>query len=242
MKDRDEIYVLNRRVRLYQPVGGFRTSMDSVLLAAACPARPYDRVLDLGCGVGGAGLCVMARVPDIHVTGVEIQADHAALARENAALNGVQDRAEFIAADIRHFKTHDRFDQVICNPPYLEVGTHTPSPDAARAIANGHVEEGDIKDWVDAAFENLASGGVMTMIHRADQTDKIIRAMGKRFGAVEIIPLWPHAGEAAKRVIIRAVKDRRSPARIHAGIVLHTTDGAYTDSANSVLRDMAPIP
>lgn len=242
MKDRDEIYVLNRRVRLYQPAGGFRTSMDSVLLAAACPVRPYDRVLDLGCGVGGAGLCVMARVADIHLTGVEIQADHAALARENAALNGVQDRAEFIAADIRDFKTDHRFDQVICNPPYLEVGTHTPSPDAARAIANGHVEEGDIKDWVDVAFENLASGGAMTMIHRADQTDKIIRAMGKRFGAVEIIPLWPHAGEAAKRVIIRAIKDRRSPARIHAGIILHTTDGAYTDTANSVLRDMAPIP
>lgn len=242
MKDRDEIYVLNRRVRLYQPVGGFRTSMDSVLLAAACPARPHDRVLDLGCGVGGAGLCVMARVLDIHLTGVEIQADHAALARENAALNGVQDRAEFIAADIRDFKTDDRFDQVICNPPYLEAGTHTPSPDAARAIANGHVEEGDIKDWVDAAFENLASGGTITMIHRADQTDKIVRAKGKRFGAVEIIPLWPHAGEAAKRVIIRAIKDRRSPARIHAGIILHTTDGAYTDTANSVLRDMAPIP
>jgi tRNA1(Val) A37 N6-methylase TrmN6 len=242
MKDRDEIYVLNRRVRLYQPVGGFRTSMDSVLLAAACPAQAGDRVLDLGCGVGGAGLCVMARVPDIFLTGIELQADHAALAGENAVLNAVQDRAAFIAGDIRDDRAGERFDHVICNPPYLEAGTHTPSPDAARAIANGHVDEGDIKDWIDAAFDQLFSGGTLTMIHRADMVDKIIRAMGKRFGAVEIIPLWPHAGEAARRVIVRAIKDRRSPACIHPGIILHAPGGAYTDAANSVLRDMAPIP
>jgi tRNA1(Val) A37 N6-methylase TrmN6 len=242
MEDPVEIYVLNRRVRLRQPPDGFRTSLDSVMLAAACPARAGDRVLDMGCGVGGAGFCVLSRIPGIHITGVDIQADHIDLARQNISLNKAENTADFSASDIRDFQTDLTFNHVICNPPYLESGTHTPSPDIKRAMAHGHLTDMDVGDWIDAGFHHVASGGSLTLIHRADHIDKIIRAMGKRFGAIEIIPLWPYAGQAAKRVIIRAIKNRRTPATLHAGIVLHDIGGGYTDITNSILRDMAPIP
>src|SRR5688572_28954145 len=123
-----EIYVLDKRVRLLQPADGFRTSLDSVMLAAACPAGAGDHILDLGCGVGGAGFCVLTRVAGTSLTGVEIQEDHVDLARRNIELNDMQDRAEFVASDIRNFRSENRFDQVICNPPYMEAGTHTVSP------------------------------------------------------------------------------------------------------------------
>jgi tRNA1(Val) A37 N6-methylase TrmN6 len=241
-----EIYVLDRRVRLLQPEEGFRTSLDSVMLAAACPAREGERVLDMGCGVGGAGFCLLARVPGCHVTGVELQADHVALAERNIALNGAEGRAAFACADIRDFMPdcppEARFDHIICNPPYLDAGAHTPSPQAKLATARGHAgAEMGVKDWVDAGFRLLESGGSLTLIHRADQADRIIQALGRRFGALALIPLWPHAEEAAKRVIIRAVKDRRSPATLHPGIVLHGADGAYTPEAEAILRDGRPI-
>lgn len=235
------IYVLDQRVRLYQPDGGFRTSLDSVMLAAACPAKTGEHILDMGCGVGGAGFCVLRRVDGTRLTGVEIQGDHVDLARQNIDLNGMSGRATFTCSDIRNFKTDERFDHVICNPPYMDAGTHTPSPQAARAMANGHQDDVDIRDWVDVAFNNLQSNGTLTVIHRADMVDKIILAMGKRFGATEIIPLWPHAGEAAKRVIVRSIKDRRSPATMHPGIVLHEADGKYTKRTDSILRDMGEI-
>jgi tRNA1(Val) A37 N6-methylase TrmN6 len=79
------------------------------------------------------------------------------------------------------------------------------------------------------------------MIHRADMVDDIILAMGKRFGAIEILPLWPKVGREAKRVIIRARKNRRSPARISAGLVLHNEDGGYTTEAEKILRGMEAI-
>jgi tRNA1(Val) A37 N6-methylase TrmN6 len=235
------IYVLDQRVSLYQPDGGFRTSLDSVMLAAACPAKTGEHILDMGCGVGGAGFCVLRRVDGTRLTGVEIQADHVELARQNIDLNGMSGRATFLCSDIRQFKTDERFDHVICNPPYMDAGTHTPSPSAARAMANGHQDDVDIRDWVDVAFNNLQSNGTLTVIHRGDMVDKIILAMGKRFGATEIIPLWPHAGEAAKRVIVRSIKDRRSPATMHPGIVLHEADGKYTKRTDGILRDMEAI-
>ena len=234
----EEIFVLNRRVRLLQPPGGFRTSLDSVMLAASCPAGEGERVLDMGCGVGGAAFCLLERVKACHVTGVEIQGEYHALAERNIELNKVEGRAEFVCADIHGYEA-ERFDHVMCNPPYLEAGNYTEAEDAGRAVALGH--DGDVKGWIDSGFRLLKSRGSLTLIHRADMLDKIIQGMGRRFGAVEIIPLWPHAGEAAKRVIVRAVKDRRSPAVVHAGVVLHDEDGGYTKEADAILRDGCSI-
>ena len=237
MADPVEIHVLDHKVRLLQPLDGFRTSLDSVFLAAACPAQQGSRVLDLGCGVGGASFCVLARVQGSHVTGVEIQETHVDLARRNIPLNGAEGRAAFIHADVRHFAVADRFDHVICNPPYLEAGTYTPSPSGERALALGHEgTETLLQDWLDGGFHALVSGGSFTMIHRADMSDKIIQGLGRRFGAIEIIPLWPRTGQDARRVIVRAIKDRRTPARIRAGIVLHEQNGDYTVDADAILR------
>lgn len=237
-----EIHVLDHRVRLLQPTQGFRTSLDSVMLAAACPAKAGDNILDLGCGVGGAGFCVLARVPGTILTGVEIQGDHAALAVRNIALNKMESRAAFVCDDMRGYMGDGQFDHVICNPPYLDAGTHTPSPSLPKATALYHSDENiSVKDWIDAGFRNLKNGGSFTIIHRADHLDKIIQGFGKRFGAVEIIPLWPRVGVAAKRVIIRALKNRKTLALLHPGLVLHEADGSYTPAADSVLREGKPI-
>lgn len=234
---KETIHVLNRRVQLLQTEGGFQTSLDSVFLAAACQAEKGDHILDLGCGVGSAGLCILWRVPGAALSGVELQPESYTLALENAALNGMADRCRFYQEDIRAFREKN-FNQVICNPPFLEAGTHIVSPSESLALARGHQDkETSLQDWVDAAHKALKSGGGFTMIHRADHTDKIVQALGPRFGAVEIIPLWPRAGEAAKRVIIRAIKGRKTGAVLHPGLILHEGSGAYTAAADAVLRD-----
>lgn len=243
MNTPQEIHVLDKKLRLLQPTHGFRTSMDTVLLAAACQAQAGENILDLGCGVGAAGLCVLWRVPDARLTGLDIQAAHIDLARQNAALNSRQFHAQFIVGDVRDWAVHrdhykPEFDHVLCNPPFLEAGTYTASPREERACALGHDGQADIelKTWIDAAFYNLKSNGCLTLIHRADHLDKILLALVPRFGGMEIIPLWPRAGEAAKRVIVRAVKNSHAPCTMHPGLVLHEADGAYTQNADALLR------
>lgn len=238
MSEPVEIFVLDKKVRLLQPADGFRTSLDSVMLAAACPAGAGERVLDMGCGVGGVSFCLLQRVPECHITGIDIQNLCIELANQNKSLNNNTERCGFICGDVCGYDVENpaaRFDHVICNPPYLEAGAHTQSPHEGKAVALGH-EDASLQDWLDAGFRNLKSGGTFTIIHRADMTDKIIMGLGKRFGAIEIIPLWPRAGEAAKRVIIRAIKDRKTPATLYPGLVLHEADGNYTSATENILR------
>ncbi len=230
------IAVLNGAVRLHQASNGFRTSMDAVIIAAACPAKAGDHILDLGCGVGSAGLCVLHRVPGIHLTGLDIQADHIDLARQNAEMNNEGKNTDFITGDIRGFKG-GKFSHIICNPPYGEAGqfTHSDKPSRNKALMH---EDKDITiaDWVKCAFNNVKSGGSLTIIHRADALPGIILALGKSFGRTEIIPLHTKAGQPATRVIVRALKHRKSPAILHPGVMLHNEDGTPSVISEDVLR------
>lgn len=241
-KSRNEtIALIDGRVLVLRAGGGLDPTTDTVLLAAACQARKGERVLDLGCGTGAAGLCVLVRTAGTSLVGIDIQPNLVELARRGAAANGLHARARFDRGDIRSFRPNkeDRFDHVICNPPYLEEGAHTPSPDGVRAMAIGGGAE--IKDWIDAAFHALKPHGSLTLIHRADMLDKAISALGKRFGAVELIPVWPAAGKPASRIFLRARKDRRSPALLHPGLVLHEKGRRHTPEAEKILREGGPL-
>ncbi|MGE4219856.1 MAG: tRNA1(Val) (adenine(37)-N6)-methyltransferase [Alphaproteobacteria bacterium] len=235
--------LLGGRVLLQQPTDGYRAAIDPVLLAAAVPALPRGRVLDLGAGAGAAALCYAARVPGPQVIGLELQPDLAALARENAAANGVPDRVRFLAGDLLHPPPElapDSFDHAMANPPFLEASRADPSPQAAKAAAD--VEgAARLADWIELALALVRPKGGITLIHRADRLDEILARLYGHAGETVVIPLWPHEGEAAKRVIVRARKGLRTPLRLSAGLVLHGADGAYTAAARAVLYDAAPL-
>ncbi len=249
MTDMDDnlIHVLGKKLALYQAPNGFRTSMDSVMLAAACPAKAGQSILDLGCGVGSAGLCVLYRVPDTTLTGIDIQECHVELAHKNAAENDMAERASFVCADVRETLGLPTYHHIICNPPYYEYGMHIHSPSASKAKAMGHTEDDlSLQSWVTRAWHHIKGQGSLTMIHDAGQSDALLHALyshngGRRFGNVEIIPLYPRTGMPAKRVIIRAYKHKKSPAILHQGIVMHDDNNDYTAQANAILRDVKAL-
>lgn len=247
MADKNLIYVLNKTLALHQAPEGFRTSMDSVMLGSACPAKSGNTILDLGCGVGSAGLCTLKRIKGINLTGVDIQTDHIDLAKQNAAINNMSNRAVFICSDIKELNLGNKFDHIICNPPYMEAGAHIHSPSKAKAKAMGHINEDiTLKDWISCAHRHIKGQGSLTLIHDAGQIDNISHSLygqngGKRFGGVEIIPIYPRTGTPAKRVIIRAYKHKKSPAIIHQGIIMHETNGDYTKAADEILRNAGSL-
>ncbi len=181
----------------------------------------------------------MERVPGCALTGVDIQQPLIDLAIKNAALNGISERARFICSDIRQTVAtiNDRnFQQVLMNPPYLEDGCHTPSPNASRAIANGG--DANLEDWIRFAFQKLVKGGTLTMIHRADRLDDVLTAFGvEDFGSIRVYPLWSKASQPAKRVIVSARKHKKAPLVMHAGMIIHQDDGKYTEDADKILLD-----
>jgi len=236
--------LLDGRVILRQPADGYRVAIDPVLLAAAIAARDGQRVLEVGIGTGAASLCLAWRVPGCRVTGIELQLELAQLARENAAANGLSDRIAVIEGDLAEPPAEiaaGSFDHVYANPPHLEAGRGRPSPAASQAAAN--VEGGaGLADWLRFCLAMARPGGSVTLVHRADRIDALVAGLREGAGGIAVLPLWPKAGRAAKRVIVMGRKGSRQPARLLPGLILHAEDGSYTAEAAAVLRDGAGLP
>jgi tRNA1(Val) A37 N6-methylase TrmN6 len=231
-------HVLGGRVALAQPAAGYRAAIDPVLLAAAIDAAPGERVVDLGCGVGTAALCLMQRVPELRVAGIDGDPDALALARDNAARNrrdGFTGHRLDLLADAAGLAALAPVEHVMTNPPFHAASASDPSPLAAKARAT--VADFPLDVWLARAAGLLAPRGSLTAIYRADRLDVLLAALPKAMGAIAVVPLWPRAGAPAKRVIVGAIKGSRAPCTITAGLVLHRSDGGYTEAAEALLRD-----
>ncbi len=239
---------LDGRLHLWQPRHGYRAAVDPVMLAAFVPARAGQSVLELGCGVGTALLCLGRRVPGLVLHGLELQPDYADLARRNAAENAIP--AEIHTGDLRHIPPGLRglsFDHVLMNPPYMTENASTSSADAGRETANRELMDTPLAAWIDAGLRRLHPGGWLAVVHRTERLPEILAAVGTRAGAIEILPLAPRAGRPAGRILLRARKGSRAPLTLHQALTLH--DGSshirdgddYTKEAGLILRHMSEV-
>jgi tRNA1(Val) A37 N6-methylase TrmN6 len=226
---------------------GHRAGHDAILLAAATPARPGDRVADLGAGVGAAGLAVARRVGDIDLVLVEIDPDLAGLARANADANTLA--ADVIVLDVEAAAdvfatanlTPDSIDIVLMNPPFNDSARHRVSPDRARGIA--HVATATtLSNWIHAARRILKSRGMLTLIWRADGITEVLAALDHGFGSLEILPVHGDLKVPANRVLIRATKGGRAPTQIHAGLMLKDESGVPNKEVQEILAGRGTLP
>lgn len=238
---------LDGRVAALQPRRGrHRAGTDAVLLAASVPVDAHGTIVDLGAGVGVAGLCVARLRPAVRVVLVDCDTTVTALANDSLALaeNGdLAARVSVVEADILAREAErvaagllpGMASHVIMNPPFHEPGTVRASPDAARAFAHVLSDEG-LEGWMRTAASLLAGGGRISVIWPADRLSALLVAMEGRFGGLGLYPLFPAADRPAIRVLASGIKGSRGPLRLMPGLVLHDEGGRFSPAAERAMR------
>jgi len=115
------------------------------------------------------------------------------------------------------------------NPPFNDASDRV-TPDALKAEA--HAMTGDLfESWIRTAGAIALPGGQLSLIARPQSVADIIGACGRRFGGLEITPIYPRAGENAVRILVTAIKGSRARLTLRAPLQMHDDAGSHKFAA-----------
>ena len=218
---------------------GARLSTDSVLLADFVPLRGAERGIDLGCGAGILSLLLLCRGEKLHMTGLELRHEAAALAVDNLARNGFSERSQILTGDIREHRSlfsHGSFDLAVANPPYFPQGSGASSPDPARAGAR---EERDcsLPELCTASAFLLPTGGRFCLVYRPERLSELLVCLHesglepKRLRFVSA-----RAESAPSLVLVEARRGGRPGLAVEPPLVLQDADGKESGEVRRIYR------
>lgn len=233
---------------MLQPEKGYRAGIDAVMLAASVPSLPGERVLDVGAGVGVAGLCLASRCAEVNVTGLELQSKLVEAAQENIKRNDLQTTVKTVEGSVSEKAAaleskdvaYGSFDHVMTNPPFYETDKVWSSPDESKAVAHA-LEDVSLEEWLRVTCAMAKSKGTVTIIHRAEALPELLMGVEGKLGGLIAFPLWPAAGKDANRILLQGIKGSKAPFKLASGLVLHKEEGAFTPHAEAILREGAAL-
>ncbi len=233
-------YLLNKKVKIFQPQDGYRASTDAVFLSSLLDEKKVKqnaKILDVGSGTGAISLCLASRLKDknVEILGIDIQNDLVELSNFSSQENGFDSFLKYQNIDIRDKLAikGGKFDFVITNPPYSDHDM--PSPNKSKKIAHNH-QDFDLTGWISFCLRMLKPKGVILLINRAEAINEIINAMQNKAGNIQILPIYSKLGQDAKRVAVIAEKTSKAITKILPPFYIHNEDSSYTDKAEAILR------
>jgi tRNA1Val (adenine37-N6)-methyltransferase len=230
-------HFFNGKVVLHQPQSGYRFSIDAVILShLACP-QPGESVLDLGTGCGVIPILLAFRHPDLLLTGVEIQASLASLARQNVEENQMAERIRIVEGDMAKLSLTDiggPVDLVVTNPPYRKLDSGRINADAQRAVARHEIKI-NLAVLLLTARRMLRKAGRVAIIYPSVRTVDLLTTM-RSVGLEPKTLTMIHSTVSAPARLIAVTGNHggRPGLAINAPIYLYRDDGSYTHAVEKM--------
>lgn len=233
LKENERIDELQRNgYQIIQNSQKFCFGMDAVLLSGFVKIAPRDTVLDLGTGTGIIPILLEAKTDASHLTGLEIQADSADMAKRSVLLNGLQEKIDIVEGDIKEaaglFGTAS-FDVVTCNPPYM-IGQHgLQNTQEPKAIAR-HEILCTFEDIAQQVSKILKPGGRFFLVHRPFRLVEILATMTKYGIEPKRMQLvYPYVDKEPNMVLIEGRLHGKSRITIEKPLIVYQAPNVYTD-------------
>ena len=197
--------------QIIQKEQGFCFGMDAVLLSDFAQVKNGGRVLDLGTGTGILPILMEAKTKAVHLTGLEIQPEMAEMAARSVKLNHLEDKIEIVEGDIKEASaifSHDSFDTITSNPPYM-IGQHgLKNPSETKAIARHEIL---------CTFADIRLSEILCQLSKDGLEPKRIRFV------------HPYIDKEPNIFLLEAVKGGKSRMTVEPPLIVYQKEGKYTE-------------
>ena len=221
----------NGLIRVKQSRGGYRFSLDAVVLAHHAVPHSREKVLDLGTGCGIIPLILASRRSDLKIFAVEIQTELAGLADANVHQNQLQDHIQVLCTDMKlvtQKMTSGPFDLIVSNPPYHRPGSGRINPDAQRAVAR-HEIKASLADVLQTTRRMLRTAGRFVTIFTAERTTDILSQMrNEQIEPKMLRMIYSNRNTDARLILIEGIKNGRSGLKVAPPLFIYDENGDYT--------------
>lgn len=170
-----------------------KVGTDGVVLGAWANVEGAKRILDIGTGTGLLALMAAQRNPIAQVDAIEIDDASADQAKENVAASPWADRIRVHRMDVRKMRSTEKYDLIICNPPFY--AGEMASPDERAGVAK-HSGELSFSDLAQAVLDHLSDHGKFACIIPINREKELI-------GVLSDLAIYP-----SRRCELRYLEDR----------------------------------
>ncbi|MCR5699461.1 MAG: methyltransferase [Treponemataceae bacterium] len=237
--ENEKIEDLHTGQKLIQSEDLFKYGIDAVILSdfASKEIRNKNAVLDLGCGNGIISILLAETSRAEKITGLEIQAEAAQLARRNVELNSIEQKVSIVQGDIKEIKKLFEpcvFDSVVTNPPYMKESKGKKCANEKVAIARSEIKC-NLEDVIRASSFCLKSNGNFFMINRPDRLSETFVLLQKyNLGAKTLRLVCPQDKSEPTMFMIHAKKDFFPELKVMKNLVISNEDKTYTDEVMEI--------
>ena len=227
-------YLLNYdNMYIIQDTDMFNFSLDSVLLPNFVTInKKTQKILDIGSGNAPIPL-ILSTLTDAQIMAVEIQKDVYELGKESIKINKLENRIDFINADINElYKEIDTetFDVITCNPPYFKVNESSNLNDSEYKTIARHEIKLDLEKLFKIAKKLLKNKGNIAIVHRPERLSDIVSEMKKNnIEPKRIQFVYPSINSEANILLIEGTKNGNSGVKILPPLISHKQNGEYTE-------------
>ena len=227
-------YLLNYdNMYIIQDTDMFNFSLDSVLLPNFVTInKKTKKILDIGSGNAPIPL-ILSTLTDAQIMAVEIQKDVYELGKESIKINKLENRIDFINADINElYKEIDTetFDVITCNPPYFKVNESSNLNDSEYKTIARHEIKLDLEKLFKITKKLLKNKGNIAIVHRPERLSDIVSEMKKNnIEPKRIQFVYPSINSEANILLIEGTKNGNVGLKILPPLYVHDKDGNYTE-------------
>ena len=198
-------YFRFKQFTVHQQHCAMKVGTDGTLLGAwALATEGSCRIFDIGTGTGLIALMMAQRYPKAQVTAIDIDDGAVRQAKENVSASPFADRINVMKADVLTFKEEEKYDSIVCNPPFFEDSLICPDPQRTEAR---HTVSLDYRQLMEATFRLLKDDGRFSLIIPFDCRERLeSEAHLRGFFISRLCSVQTTPSKAPKRYMIEFTK------------------------------------
>ena len=167
-----------KRFTIHQERCAMKVGTDGVLLGAwaatGMATAKVGRILDIGTGTGLIALMTAQRFPDAKVVAIDIDEHATEQAKENVKASPFSHNISVLHKSLQEYikeeNTEERFDLIVCNPPFFDNSLVCPDPRRTTARHNSTLP---FSTLMKGAMTLLADNGVFSLVIPSECRQKI---------------------------------------------------------------------